>query len=129
MRDYASKLLHYWNSGVTVLLHGDLGAGKTTFVRGALEALGQTEPVRSPTFNLIQTFDTDPPVMHADLYRVESAQDIGIEEYLETHLCFVEWPDRLKGLLDPTLCWNVQIEFDEPGRKVTVTPPIGTSLT
>src|SRR3569832_478619 len=85
--------------GDVVLLDGPLGAGKTTLVRGFLEALGITHGVRSPTFNLIQTFETDPPVMHADLYRVASYQGIGLEEYLASHVCFIEWPDRAYGLL------------------------------
>ncbi len=106
-----------------VLLSGPLGAGKTTLVRGLVEALGMTGPVRSPTFNLIQTFDTNPPIMHADLYRVASYQGIGIEEYLDSHLCLIEWPDRAVGLVDPLACWNLQIDFQSQGRIITITSP------
>ncbi len=127
MKAFAADCVKLWSAGVIVLLYGDLGAGKTTFVRGALEALGIQDPVRSPTFNLIQTFPTIPPVMHADLYRVESAKGIGIEDYLDSHLCFVEWPDRLQGLVQESNCWTVRIEFEEAGRQVTVSPPAGTS--
>ena len=106
-----------------VLLSGELGAGKTTLVRGLVEALGHVGPVRSPTFNLIQTFATNPPVMHADLYRVKSYQGIGAEDYLSTHVCLIEWPDRAEGLIDFDDCWRVAIEFAEIGREATVVQP------
>lgn len=109
--------------GDAVLLEGPLGAGKTTLVRGLLEALGHDGPVRSPTYNLVQTFDTLPPVMHADLYRVSSHTGIGLEEYLETHVCLIEWPDRANGLLDPANCWRVEIAFDGEGRVATIREP------
>ena len=124
-RSLGAELLSELRAGDIVLLEGKLGAGKTTLVRGLLEALGRTEPVRSPTFNLVQLFDTDPPVMHADLYRVKSYAGIGIEDYLETHLCLIEWPDRAAGLVAPEQAWHVHLQFDEPGRVATVTPPPG----
>lgn len=110
-------------AGDVVFLHGDLGAGKTTLVRGLLEALGHTEPVRSPTFNIVQTFETDPPVMHADLYRVESWRGTGVEDYLDSHLCLIEWPERAGGLIDPDLAWHVVIKFAGAGRTALVRPP------
>ena len=109
--------------GDVVLLSGELGAGKTTFARGLLEALGHEGPVRSPTFNLVQTFDTHPPVMHADLYRVQSYEGIGIEDYLDSHLCLIEWPDRAEGLANPDDVWKVHFEFTPTGRRITVSPP------
>ncbi|MCH8978208.1 MAG: tRNA (adenosine(37)-N6)-threonylcarbamoyltransferase complex ATPase subunit type 1 TsaE [Armatimonadetes bacterium] len=122
-RALGAEMLSGLKAGDVVLLDGELGAGKTTLVRGLLEALGRTEPVRSPTFNLVQLFDTDPPVMHADLYRVKSHAGIGIEDYLDTHLCLIEWPDRAAGLVPAEQAWHVHLEFDEPGRIATVTPP------
>lgn len=110
-------------AGDVVLLDGPLGAGKTTCVRGLLEALGHDGAVRSPTYNLVQTFNTVPPVMHADLYRVSSHAGIGLEEYLETHVCLVEWPDRAKGLIDPEACWRVEIAFDGAGRIARIQRP------
>lgn len=123
-RAYGAKLVKLWRAGDTVLLEGPLGAGKTTLVRGVLQALGHTEPVRSPTFNLIQTFDTNPPVMHADLYRISSALGIGLEEYIDTHLCLIEWPGRLHGLLDESKAWRVAIDFVNGGRTAKIAPPI-----
>jgi tRNA threonylcarbamoyladenosine biosynthesis protein TsaE len=113
--EWASQLA----AGDLVLLSGPLGAGKTTLVRAILGALGWREPVRSPTFNLIHTYPTHPPVMHADLYRLKSAADTGLEEFLESHLCFFEWPDRLDGAFDGLLRWEVGIEVSGPGRKLS----------
>ena len=110
-------------------MEGELGAGKTTWVRGLLAAYGFEGPVRSPTFNLIQTFDTLPPVMHADLYRVKSYEGIGLEDYLETHLCLIEWPDRAVGLVAPETCWRLRIAFDNRRRKGQMLPPGAVSPT
>ena len=109
--------------GDVVLFNGQLGAGKTTMIRGMLEGLGHRGPVRSPTFNLIQTFETKPPVMHADLYRVKGYAGIGIEDYLDTHLCLIEWPDRAAGLLNTEECWQVSIEFVPTGRSIEIVAP------
>jgi tRNA threonylcarbamoyladenosine biosynthesis protein TsaE len=88
----------------------DTGAVKTTLVRGLVEALGHHGSTRSPTFNLLQVFDTVPPVLHADLYRVGSSEGLGIEDYLDTHVVLIEWPDRAAGLTnDP---WQIHIETE-----------------
>ncbi len=121
----ARDLVTEWRRGDVVLLEGPLGAGKTTFARGVLKALGWSGEVRSPTFNLLQIYETDPPVAHADLYRVKNADGIGLEAYLDTHLCLIEWPDRF-SLLPSEACWKVEIAFsssDDSGRTLTVTSP------
>lgn len=117
MLELGSNLAKDFSAGDLVLLVGELGAGKTTFVRGVLLGLGFTGHVKSPTYNLIQTYATDPPVMHSDLYRVKSSRGLGLEEYLETHLCFVEWPDRLDRV-DQGI--EIGIEFTQVGRRVTI---------
>ena len=125
MRALGAELVGGLGVGDVVLLEGPLGAGKTTLVRGMLAGLGHREPVRSPTFNLIQTFDTELPVMHADLYRVKGWQGIGIEDYLDSHLCLIEWPDRAVGLVELGSAWRVAIEFSGEGRVVTIESPLG----
>ena len=119
-RAFGAALARRLGPGDLVRLEGPLGAGKTTLVRGLLEALDHRGPVRSPTFNLLQAFDTEPPVLHADLYRVASAEGIGLEDYLDTHVALVEWPDRLS---EDASNWRVEIAFDGEGRVASVWPP------
>ncbi len=119
----AARLVREMSAGDVVLLEGELGAGKTTFVRGMLAELGWDGPVRSPTFNLMQSYGTDPPVLHADLYRVKSYEGIGLEEYLDDHLVLIEWPDRAEGLVDFESCWRIWIAFTPEGRLVRVRRP------
>ncbi|MER3496007.1 MAG: tRNA (adenosine(37)-N6)-threonylcarbamoyltransferase complex ATPase subunit type 1 TsaE, partial [Armatimonadota bacterium] len=75
------------------LLSGELGAGKTVFARGFLGALGWEGAVRSPTYPILHPYPTSPPVLHADLYRLSSAEGIGVEDYESTHILLIEWPD------------------------------------
>lgn len=124
----AAGLAPLLRAGDVVLLSGELGAGKTTFVRGLLLALRQVGPVRSPTFNIIQTFETDPPVMHADLYRLKTALGLGLEDYLDTHLCLIEWPDRLGDWIDIESCFHLHLGFVPEGRVATFWSPAGRDV-
>jgi tRNA threonylcarbamoyladenosine biosynthesis protein TsaE len=85
-------------AGDVVALTGPLGAGKTTLVRGVLAALGHADEVPSPTFAIVQPYDsTIPPVAHADLYRIEDPselEEIGLEDQLQGGALLVEWPER-----------------------------------
>lgn len=109
--------------GDVVLLQGQLGAGKTTLVRGLLEALGHQGPVRSPTFNLLQVFETEPPVLHADLYRLNDARGTGIEDYLDGHIILIEWPEAASSMIDFGAAWKVQLEFHPEGREIHISGP------
>jgi len=125
MRQLGAELTHHLHPGDVVLLYGDLGAGKTTLVRGFIDALGHDGAVRSPTFNLIQIFETDPPVMHLDLYRVASHTGLGIEDELGSHISFIEWAEKAQGLVAPEHAWRLTIEFVPDGRMVTIQTPQG----
>ncbi|MDR1048453.1 MAG: tRNA (adenosine(37)-N6)-threonylcarbamoyltransferase complex ATPase subunit type 1 TsaE [Synergistaceae bacterium] len=97
--------------GLTVLLSGELGTGKTVLVRGVGDALGVTR-VRSPSFTLVNEYRTAGFLLaHADLYRLEpgGAEELGLEEYTdEGGVLFVEWPDRWRTPPDDVL--NIAIE-------------------
>ena len=85
--------------GEAVLLSGPLGAGKSVLARGLIQALaGADEEVPSPTFTLVQFYETQPAIAHFDLYRLEGqgeALEIGLEEALDTGAALVEWPVRI----------------------------------
>ncbi|MEI7576603.1 MAG: tRNA (adenosine(37)-N6)-threonylcarbamoyltransferase complex ATPase subunit type 1 TsaE [Armatimonadota bacterium] len=106
--------------GDIVLFEGNLGAGKTTLIRGILHGFGWKEPVRSPTYNLFSPYETDPPILHADLYRLSDAQGTGIEDYFDSHLCLIEWPLALASLVRLEHCPKVQISTEGTGRLVSL---------
>lgn len=86
-------------AGEAVLLCGPLGMGKSTLARGLIRALTRPdEDVPSPTFTLVQFYDSEPPVAHFDLYRLtrpEEASEIGLDEALDEGCAVIEWPERL----------------------------------
>jgi tRNA threonylcarbamoyladenosine biosynthesis protein TsaE len=85
--------------GEAVLLYGPLGMGKSTLARGLIRALTTPdEDVPSPTFTLVQFYESEPPVAHFDLYRLtrpEEAAEIGLDEALDEGCALIEWPERL----------------------------------
>jgi tRNA threonylcarbamoyladenosine biosynthesis protein TsaE len=100
----AAELAQALRAGDVVTVSGELGSGKTTFVRGACRALGVTVPVTSPTFTVGHRYPANPDVSHLDLYRFQgfSAAEWGdLEPYFQDAICFVEWPEAAAGALPP----------------------------
>ena len=90
-------------NGMTLLLQGDLGAGKTTLVRGIAKGLNIKEVVQSPTFNIMKIYlKGNKPLIHIDAYRLADINtDIGLDEYIgyETGITVIEWPMFIKSLI------------------------------
>lgn len=110
-------------AGLTLLLQGDLGAGKSTFARALIRALGHAGAVPSPTYTLVEPYDLPGGmVYHVDLYRVSGEDELRYLGWTELDEGFriVEWPDRAPGIAaQADLC--VELDYDEPGRRATVT--------
>ncbi|MXV49741.1 tRNA (adenosine(37)-N6)-threonylcarbamoyltransferase complex ATPase subunit type 1 TsaE [Pedobacter sp. HMF7647] len=100
----AASLLNKFPSERVFLFYGDMGAGKTTFIKALCQSLGVQASVSSPTFSIVNEYPSEAgPVYHFDFYRIktqEEALDIGIEEYFySSHYCFVEWPEKIPDLI------------------------------
>ena len=101
--ELASKLANKLPNGITLTFTGDLGAGKTTFVRGLAKGLNIKEVVQSPTFNIMKIyFKGDRPLVHIDAYRLADIDtDIGLDEYIgyESGITVIEWPMYIQKLI------------------------------
>ena len=105
--------------------HGDLGAGKTTFIKALCEKLGVKDQMSSPSFSILNEYNSENgnSIYHFDLYRLKSPQeafDIGMEEYLYSgNYCFIEWPDRAEGIL-PKETVHVKMVVEDGRRIISV---------
>ena len=119
----AGKVMAFLKPGNVVLLTGDLGAGKTTFVGGALSYLGYNEHVISPTFNILKCyFEVKPNVFHIDAYRLENQNiEIGLEEFIEGNgITFIEWPKFIEPLI-PANSLEISLNrVDDQTREITL---------
>lgn len=109
--------------GTFVLLHGDLGAGKTAFVRGMAAGLdANPDEVSSPTFVLIQHYQGRIPLVHVDLYRLDSAaaiDDLGLEELASGAVMAIEWAERLPRRIDGSLTVKIE-DLGGDSRRITL---------
>ena len=122
---FAADFAHSLNPGDIVLLDGDLGAGKTVFTKGIVSALSNGDSIAvSPTFVIVNVYDTTPVVNHFDLYRINDISEldaIGAEEYFYGDgISIVEWPERAEGIF-PDYAIKVFIEkVDNEKRKIRI---------
>lgn len=126
MRHLGARLLAACEHGGVITLKGELGTGKTTLVRGALESEGVTGGVRSPTYTLVEYYPLDRfVVVHFDLYRLadpEELEYLGYRDYLNPQtLCLIEWPQRAGAYLQ-AVDLEIEIEYDPDGRRVCLSP-------
>lgn len=122
--DFGSRLFPLLQAGMVVFLRGDLGAGKTTLVRGCLRAAGHDGKVKSPTYTLVEEYRLEPfTLFHFDLYRIQDPEELewmGMRDYLSAHaLCFVEWPERAGEML-PGADLEISLEPAATGRSLRV---------
>ncbi|MDH4133256.1 MAG: tRNA (adenosine(37)-N6)-threonylcarbamoyltransferase complex ATPase subunit type 1 TsaE [Gammaproteobacteria bacterium] len=125
MEALGARLASQLPPGIVLHLHGTLGAGKTTLVRGILHGLGYRGTVKSPTYTLVEPYSIDgKAVYHFDLYRLKDPEELeflGIRDYLEGQgICLIEWAGRGESLLPPPDV-DVHIERDTEGRAVRLT--------
>lgn len=115
------------NEGAVVALSGDLGCGKTAFVKGVVSYFGNSEDVTSPTFTLVNEYDGEMPVYHFDVYRLENAS-VDECDWMDDYLfgegvCLIEWADMIKPVLPDETIWVKFEKLPEKGedyRKITI---------
>ena len=125
MEAFGARIAALLQPGDVVALSGPLGSGKTTLARAIIASLGHSGEVPSPTFTIVETYDLDPPLVHADFYRLDSpreAGELGLDDYREGAALIAEWPEKAGGFAHEPGCLSVALEFAEHGRKAIVEP-------
>jgi len=119
---FGARLAECCRGGLLVFLHGDLGAGKTTLVRGFLRAAGCSGPVKSPTYTLVEPYSSQRgSFYHLDLYRLSDPEElewIGVRDLFDAEqVCLIEWPEQGTGFL-PAADLHVYLRPENSGRRV-----------
>lgn len=121
-RNLGIKLGKRLKKGDCVAFYGELGAGKTVFIKGIVKGLECLEPVRSPSFIIVAEYKCKIPIFHIDLYRIESnVSSLDLKEYFYGDgICLVEWAERIKDHIpDNRIDIHIKI-IDEDTRKITI---------
>ncbi|QIK54593.1 tRNA (adenosine(37)-N6)-threonylcarbamoyltransferase complex ATPase subunit type 1 TsaE [Dysgonomonas sp. HDW5B] len=119
----ASEFIKQMGDNTVFAFHGEMGAGKTTFIKAICEKLGVDDVINSPTFAIVNEYRSDSGelIYHFDFYRInkeEEAFDFGYEDYFFSgSLCFIEWPERIESLL-PHDTVHVTVKEIENGSRV-----------
>lgn len=120
----AQQLLGFAGNTRVFLFNGDMGAGKTTFIKALCDQLGVKNPVSSPTFAIVNEYSgANDRIYHFDFYRLKTqteALDMGCEEYFYSgDYCFIEWPEKIPDMLPPHyISVNINV-LNNTGRKIT----------
>ena len=126
MAAFGKRIAGLLRMGDVVALEGDLGAGKTTLARAIIAACGHSGEVPSPTFTILETYpDCDPPLVHADFYRLErteEARELGLDDYRDGAALIAEWPERAGGFGHDPACLAISLEPSGGGRRAIVKP-------
>tara|TARA_B100000575_G_C22845735_1_gene495340 strand:- start:61 stop:489 length:429 start_codon:yes stop_codon:yes gene_type:complete len=111
---FGKQLANVIELGDVFKLEGELGAGKTTFIKGVVKALGYKGIVSSPTFTLINEYNTNPKIVHIDCYREQNIDRwffLGINDYFDDNsIIFIEWPEILETIIPLNKSYNIRIK-------------------
>ena len=123
----ASKIAKYIKGGDIILLNGDLGAGKTTFVKGFAKAVGILEPVTSPTFTLLKTYETnDFTIVHVDAYRLDGSSFEELDDYInDENVIFIEWSSCLNSMEMIDSYLSIDIKYKSKNQRDYILNAVG----